>query len=89
MKKKLFALYAIYCLGLSTPAFAVEWIMDKLDGSVVYTCEIRGVAFRVSVKRRRGDTFSVFSRGRGSTSIAGPIQASSIEEAARIACGEK
>ncbi len=89
MKKKLITLCAFCFLGFSSSIQAVEWVMEMTDGSVIYTCEIRGVAFRVSVKHRRGEVYSVFSRGRGLTDVAGPIRAKSIEEAARIACGEK
>ncbi|MCP4297139.1 MAG: hypothetical protein GY786_16175 [Proteobacteria bacterium] len=89
MHKKLTPLSALRSLGLISSVDAVESTMEMTEGSVIYTCEIRGVAFRVSVKHRRGEVYSVFSRGRGMTDVAGPVRAKSIEDAARIACGEK
>lgn len=91
MAMKLFfsILATIAFLFYFTPAYGVEFIMKQNDGSYLFACEIKGPAYKVSVKYRGNNVYTVFPKGRGRLRIMGNIRSSTIEGAARLACDEK
>ena len=70
------------------PAFAVEYIATNTDGAMIFRCEAKGAAYKVSVKERSKGKFIILRHGAGTGGFSGEKMVPTPEQAAAIGCGE-
>ena len=76
-------------LGITAmPAFAVEYIGTNTDGSLIFRCEAKGAAYKVTVKERSKGKYIILRSGSGTGGFSGEKMATSPEQAASFGCGE-
>lgn len=86
MKK---ALLLALAMGLTAmPVFAVEYLATNTDGSLIFRCEAKGAAYKVTVKERSKGKYIILRSGSGTGGFSGERMATSPEQAASIGCGE-
>ena len=89
MKKRITIAALSLSLFFSGQVFAIERIIVKNNGSILYKCELAGSAFKVEIKDRGNGKYYARRRGKGSTGYTGFVYADSADDAARLACKEQ
>ena len=85
MKKQILLFISI--ILLAAPAYAVEFVAKRADGSFIYNCRPSS-SIKVKVKLIGQGLYKVISAG-GIGGYSGNVMASSETYAAQYGCGEK
>ena len=88
MKKLYILMILSIFLLVAQPLWAIERIIVKTNGSILYRCELAGSAFKVEIKEKGNGRYYARRRGKGSTGYTGYLYAASADDAARKACKE-
>ena len=86
MFKKTILIFSL--LLLSLPAFAVEYIVTRVDGTQLFRCEYLGKEYKISVKYRGENRYTILRYGSGKVKFSGEVQTNSHAAAASKGCGE-